>query len=138
LECKKHNRQAQRFGCNSVPRIITPPLIGKLQDLCLPILARARTDSLGLDEPSRDGLDELKATNARLCRHKLYPAPEAGAGFIIFIYTKSATCPSSKICRVIYAFVHALSVNEGPPFSSQSSQLPKNLHHSAFLVRYLS
>ncbi len=30
---QKHNRQAQRFGCNSVPRIITPPLFGNLQEL---------------------------------------------------------------------------------------------------------
>jgi hypothetical protein len=58
----------------------------------------------------------------------------AGTSFTNIIYTKSASSPSSKICRVIYAFVHALSVNEGPSFSSQSSQLPKNLYHSAFLA----
>jgi hypothetical protein len=49
---QKHNRQAQRFGCNSVPRIITPPLFGNLRELRL--------------------LDDLNTTDARLCRHELH------------------------------------------------------------------
>ncbi len=100
MKCTKHNHQARRFRCNYVPGIITPPLFGKLligaepaaarQELCLPLLARPRSDSLFLDEPSRNGLDDLKATNTHpfnpsavlrasffrseqdLCRHKLY------------------------------------------------------------------
>jgi hypothetical protein len=38
----------------------------------------------------------LKATDAQLSRHKLYPAPVAGAGFTIFFYTLQATFPSRK------------------------------------------
>jgi len=78
-------------------------------------LARARSDSLGPDEPSRDRLDDLKAKDARpfdpsamlrasffrsgqdLRKHKLYPAPAAEAGFTILVYTKSTIFPSSKI-----------------------------------------
>ena len=37
-----------------------------------PALARARTYSLGLDEPSRDRPDDLKSTVARLNRHKIH------------------------------------------------------------------
>jgi hypothetical protein len=39
----------------------------------------------------------FKAKDARLRRHKLYPATAAGAGFTIYVYTKSATSPSRKI-----------------------------------------
>jgi len=40
--------------------------------LRLPVLAQPRSDSLGLDELGRDRQVYLKATDARLRRHKLY------------------------------------------------------------------
>jgi len=42
-------------------------------------------------------LEKLKATDAQLHEHKLHPAPAAGAGFTIFIYTKLSTFTSRKI-----------------------------------------
>ena len=40
-------------------------------------------------------LNNLKAIDARLRRHKLYPGPAAEAGFTNVIYTKLSTFPSS-------------------------------------------
>jgi hypothetical protein len=53
-------------------------------------------------------LDELKFADAQLRRHKLYPAPVAGAGFTIFIYTKLAAFPSRKIPRIIAFLFNSL------------------------------
>jgi len=49
-------------------------------------------------------LDDLESKDARLCGHKLYPAPAAGTGFTICIYTKSAHLPSRKIPQITEAF----------------------------------
>jgi hypothetical protein len=49
-------------------------------------------------------LDNLKTTDARLCRHKLHPAPAAEAGFTNIIYTKLYTFPSRKISQIMDAF----------------------------------
>ena len=51
-----------------------------------------------------------KYTDIRPYRHKLYPAPAAGAGFTIVVYTKSASFPSRKISRLMKSlFNSALS-----------------------------
>jgi len=52
IEIQENERQTQRFRCDSVSCIIAPPLFGKQKELRL--------------------LDDLKATDARLRRHKLY------------------------------------------------------------------
>jgi hypothetical protein len=44
-------------------------------------------------------LDYLESKDTQLPRHKLYPASAAGAGFTIFVYTKSVTFPSRKMSR---------------------------------------
>jgi len=64
---------------NSVSRIIhnNSSSIGKHQEFCL--------------------LDALNTTDARLHKHKLHPAPAAGAGFTNIIYTKLSTFPSREI-----------------------------------------
>jgi hypothetical protein len=64
--------------------IISPPLFAKPQELRPP--------------------DDLESKDARLSGHKLYPAPAAGTGFTIFIYTKSAHLPSSKIPQITEDF----------------------------------
>jgi len=42
-------------------------------------------------------LDNLEATDVRLHRHKLHPAPAAEAGCTNIIYTKLSTFTSRKI-----------------------------------------
>jgi len=94
LKCKKHNRQARRFRCNSVPCIITPPLFGKLLVGAEP--AAARQESCPQDD------EKSQMTN---CADTSFTQPLRQGLGLLFVYTKLSACPSSKISRVIYAFL---------------------------------
>ena len=60
--------RAQSFPIQlHTPHIIAPPYIKKPQKLRPPVLARTRSDSLGLDEPGRDRLENQKFTDTRSC-----------------------------------------------------------------------
>jgi len=57
---------------NSMPCRITPLFIKKPLKNVAARLGSARSDSLGLDKPSRDKLYNLEATDVRLSRNKLH------------------------------------------------------------------
>jgi len=58
MKCKKTHLQSTKWlKLCALPNNYSS--IEKLKELCLPVLAWSRSDSLGLDGPSRDMLDDL-------------------------------------------------------------------------------
>ena len=71
-----------------------PPLFGKLQLLRLPVLARPRSDSLGLDEPSRDRQED---PNPQMHAHSTLQL-RSGQAF----FAQSRTCAGTSFAQPLW------------------------------------